>query len=54
MEEWSYEDRNYQRLYVDEEFDESEAWEDGSDIGCSDCPDDECTGHCMSCPYRPI
>ncbi len=27
---------------------------DGSDIGCKDCPDDECTGHCMSCPYRPI
>ena len=29
-------------------------WDDGSSIGCKDCPDDECSGHCMSCPYRPI
>ena len=29
-------------------------WYDNSDIGCSDCPEDECTGHCMSCPYRPV
>lgn len=36
------------------EYDYSEAWEDGSEIGCSDCPDSECTGHCMSCPYRPV
>lgn len=28
--------------------------DDGSQIGCSDCPTDECTGHCMSCAYRPI
>ena len=28
--------------------------DDGSEIGCKDCPDDECTGHCMSCSYRPI
>lgn len=21
-------------------------------VTCGDCPDDECTGHCMSCPYR--
>ena len=27
---------------------------DDSDVGCNDCPDDECTGHCMSCPYRPV
>ena len=20
-------------------------------LTCSDCPDDECTGHCCSCPY---
>ena len=54
-EQWNYEDRNYQRLYDDEEdFDNSEAWEDDSDIGCSDCPPSECTGHCMSCAYRPI
>lgn len=55
MEEWSYEDRNYQRLYEDEEdFDDSEAWEDDSDRGCSDCPPSECNGHCMSCYYRSI
>ena len=36
---------------VSEEFPD---YDDGSDIGCKDCPDDECTGHCMSCPYRPI
>ena len=29
-------------------------WDDGSSIGCKDCPDSECTGHCMSCAYRPI
>jgi hypothetical protein len=23
-------------------------------IGCKDCPDDECNGHCMSCSYRPV
>lgn len=41
--------------YADEEdFDDSEAWEDDSDRGCSDCPPSECTGHCMSCAYRPI
>ena len=22
------------------------------DVSCKDCPDDECTGHCMSCCYR--
>ena len=22
--------------------------------GCKDCPPDECTGHCMSCWYRPV
>ena len=37
----------------DEDYFEQE-WNDGSSIGCKDCPDDECTGHCMSCPYRPI
>ena len=21
---------------------------------CADCPPDECTGHCMSCWYRPV
>lgn len=29
-------------------------WSDDSDIGCFDCPDDECTGHCTSCSYRPV
>lgn len=29
-------------------------WSDDSNRGCSDCPDDECTGHCMSCFYRSV
>lgn len=29
-------------------------WSDDSGRGCSDCPDDECTGHCTSCFYRPV
>lgn len=29
-------------------------WSDDSDRRCSDCPDDECTGHCTSCSYRPV
>ena len=37
----------------DEDFDDSAAWEDDSHLTCKDCPDDECTGHCMSCGYRP-
>lgn len=45
-EPWSYEERNYQRL--------SDDYEDDSDRGCKDCPPDECTGHCMSCWYRPF
>ena len=44
----------YSRYYDGEEFDDSEAWEDDSDRGCKDCPPDECTGHCMSCWYRPV
>ncbi len=35
---------------MDEYF--PEEWDDGSDVSCSDCPESECTGHCMSCPYR--
>lgn len=35
-------------------YDYNDEWYDNSDIGCSDCPEDECTGHCMSCPYRPV
>lgn len=38
---------------VDEDYDEPD-YDDGSSIGCGDCPDDECTGHCMGCAYRPI
>lgn len=34
--------------------DHPEEWDDGSSIGCKDCPPDECIGHCMSCAYRPI
>lgn len=26
--------------------------DDDSNLGCKDCPEDECTGHCMSCYYR--
>ena len=29
-----------------------EAEYDHTDVSCKDCPDDECTGHCMSCCYR--
>ena len=38
----------------DGEFDDSHAWEDDSNRGCKDYPDSECTGHCMSCYYRPV
>ena len=38
----------------EEDFDDSPAWEDDSDRGCKDCPPEECTGHCMSCYYRPV
>lgn len=38
----------------DGEFDDSHAWEDDSNRGYKDCPDSECTGHCMSCYYRPV
>lgn len=50
-EQWSYEDRNYEKVY---HADDSAAWEDDSDRGCKDCPPDECHGHCMSCYYRPV
>ena len=39
---------------IREEEYEAEAWDDDSDRGCSDCPPEECTGHCMSCYYRPV
>jgi hypothetical protein len=42
-------DYDYEKETDDEPW---EAWHDGSEIGCSMCPDDECTGHCMSCSYR--
>ena len=29
-----------------------EAEYDRDVVSCKDCPDDECTGHCMSCCYR--
>lgn len=35
-------------------YEYDEEWYDGSDVGCNDCPEDECTGHCMSCPYRSV
>lgn len=38
----------------EDDFDDSAAWEDDSNRGCKDCPPDECTGHCMSCFYRPV
>ena len=27
---------------------------DAAALSCKDCPDDECTGHCMSCAYRSL
>lgn len=39
---------------MSDNYEYDEEWYDGSDVGCNDCPDDECTGHCMSCPYRPV
>lgn len=40
----------------DDDFDAMEAeydpTDDRIDVSCKDCPDDECTGHCMSCYYR--
>lgn len=38
----------------DYEDDDDYGWQDDSDRGCKDCPPDECTGHCMSCYYRPV
>ena len=36
-------------------YDDSDwEYEKNEHRGCSDCPDDECTGHCMSCYYRPV
>ena len=29
-------------------------YEDEDIRDCLDCPDDECTGHCASCNYRPV
>ena len=41
-------------IELDIEVSSDEEWGDDSDRGCGDCPDDECTGHCMSCYYRPV
>lgn len=43
----------YENLDEDD-FDDSAAWEDDSHFKCADVPESECTGHCMSCPGRPI
>ena len=41
--------------YQANEFDGCDpGYEDDSNIGCGDCPDDECNGHCMSCSYRSV
>lgn len=53
MEEWSYQDRNYHRFTEDEDY-EDVSFEDDSDRGCKDCPEDACDGHCFNCYYRPI
>lgn len=37
-----------------EDCDDEEYDSDEESRSCSDCPDDECTGHCMSCSYRPV
>lgn len=41
---------------IEYEYDDSYNYDDCDcyddiDVSCSDCPDDECTGHCYSCPY---
>ena len=38
----------------DDYYDDEEEWRNDSYVSCSDCPDDECTGNCMSCSYRPV
>lgn len=40
--------------FIEDERRFYENFGDGSEIGCKDCPDDECTGHCMSCAYRSL
>ena len=41
--------------FFDDDFvyERDDEYQDDSHIGCLDCPDDECNGHCLSCPYRP-
>lgn len=39
----------YMEMYEDY-YDEE--WDNGSADGCGSCPENECTGHCMSCQYR--
>lgn len=53
MELTDYE-REFFGIPMETEDDFDEEWDDGSSMCCNDCPDDECTGHCMSCAYRPI
>ena len=47
---------DYEREFfgVPVEEKEDDGYDDDSDRGCSDCPPDECDGHCMSCYYRPV
>lgn len=52
--ELEYDERKFFETPTEDEYDDSAAWEDDSDRGCKDCPPDECTGHCMSCFYRPV
>lgn len=52
--ELEYDERKFFETPTEDEYDDSAAWEDDSDRGCKDCPPDECTGHCMSCYYRPV
>lgn len=40
--------------FIEESNFDSDGWYDDSNISCADCPDGECTGHCMSCSYRPV
>lgn len=60
--ELSDEEREFFEVPLEEDFygcstneiDDGDGYEDDSDRGCKDCPPDQCTGHCMSCYYRPV
>ncbi len=40
--------------YKDYGFEDFDPESQEPKLGCKDCPDDECNGHCCSCAYRPL